>query len=132
VSAYASAADLVVDDDQSMLDLFADILGDEGYRVLTCLLTADISTSIKRAQPDLVIVPLRSHRRAEDWILCLALASDPATASISLIVCTSISSDWRHPPPELRPRYLAFLDKPFHVHDLLSAVEAGLASVDHS
>jgi CheY-like chemotaxis protein len=119
----------VVDDEPIMLDLFADTLGAAGYRVVPCDAAMDAYACIKDEHPDLVILPLWiGKRRGGGWELCQALADDPETAAIPLIMCTGMPAEERRQPAQLQPQFLAFVDKPFNIADLLAVVKTALAS----
>jgi DNA-binding response OmpR family regulator len=47
---------LVIDDDQPILDMIAEVLKDEGYRVRTALTSDESRMLISERRPDLVIV----------------------------------------------------------------------------
>jgi two-component system, OmpR family, response regulator VicR len=118
---------MVVEDHPSMLDLFSDILEEEGYRVVLCDAESDAYTRIKSTRPDAVILSLWLGTRTGGWDLCQVLADDPETATIPLIVCTSTPAASRRQPPDLQPHCLVMLDKPFYIEDLLNAIESVVA-----
>lgn len=118
---------VVVDDQQTMRDLFTDVLEEEGYRVLTCSSRVEAVACIQREQPAVVILDLWLETPNDGWDVCADLAQEPATAEIPVILCTATDADRRQPPDELQMASLAFLDKPFEITDLLDALETALA-----
>jgi len=119
---------VIVEDDQAIRDLVSSFLQDEGYRIRTCSTTADAVACVTRELPSLVILDLWMETRASGWDVCAALASDPATATIPIIICTGVSPALREQPEQLHPHYLVFVDKPFNLADLLSAVDDALVT----
>jgi len=122
----------VVEDDQAVRDLVSTFLEDEGYRVRICSTTSDAVACITREVPSLVILDLWIETRASGWEVCAALARNPTTAPIPIIICTGVSPALREQPAHIQPRYLAFVDKPFDLVDLGSAVSTALASGVHA
>jgi CheY-like chemotaxis protein len=118
---------VVVDDHQTMLELFTDVLEEEGYRVVTCNARDDAVPCIKREHPDLVILDLWLETPNDGWDICAELASDPSTSDIPIVLCTATDAERREQPAEVQPASLAFLDKPFEINDLLAVVETALA-----
>jgi two-component system, OmpR family, alkaline phosphatase synthesis response regulator PhoP len=119
---------VAVDDDQVILDLYRDVLEeDEGYRVITCRMWEDALACVRRERPDLVILDLRLGSSLSGWDVSQALADDPATAEIPIILSTAASPSLLEPPPTLRRAPHAVLNKPFPIADLLMAVKAALA-----
>ncbi len=116
----------VVEDDQAVRDLLSSCLEDEGYHIRTCSTSADAVACITRELPSLVILDLWIETRASGWEVCGALARNPTTATIPIIICTGVSPALREQPAHIQPQYLAFLDKPFDIDDLRGAVEAAL------
>jgi CheY-like chemotaxis protein len=118
---------VVVDDQQSMLDLFSDVLEEEGYRVVTCSTRAHAVACIQREQPDVVILDLWLETATGGWEVCAELAGDPATATIPIILCTATDANGRQQPDGLHPLSLSFLDKPFEIVELLTTIETALS-----
>jgi two-component system phosphate regulon response regulator PhoB len=119
---------VVVDDEQSMLDLFSDILEDEGYRVVTCMTREEAIVCVTRDLPDVVILDLWLETSTGGWDVCAALAREPRTATIPIILCSATDANGRLQPEGLEPCCLSFLDKPFEIGQLLTAVETALRS----
>ena len=116
-----------VDDEPLILDMYTEVLQDEGYRVATCHANADALACIQRELPDLVILDPWPATRVGGRTIYQALAEEPTTAGIPLILCTSMDPTTIQPPaaPHIAP--VAILQKPFLIDDLLSAVETAFA-----
>src|SRR5215207_6495600 len=87
---------LVVNDDQAILDLIADLLGGEGYRVSTRLMAFESPAEVAALAPDVLVADLRLGGTLEEGLAFLErLLGDPPHALVG---------------------------KPFDVDDLLAAV----------
>ena len=117
---------VAVDDEPSILDLYAEILQDEGYRVVSCA-KADAVSCVRREQPDVVLLDVWPLTPVADWATYQALVEDPTTARIPVILCTTIDPTTIQLPAELHASPVAILPKPFLLDDLLGAIETALA-----
>ncbi len=59
----------VINDDAPFLDLMADLLGDEGYRVTLHHGGPVVYPALKRDVPDLIVLDLRMQTPDEGWNL---------------------------------------------------------------
>jgi CheY-like chemotaxis protein len=118
---------LVMDDDQDMLDLYQDVLEDEGYQVTLAPSPAVDAAAIAALAPDLILLDLRFPRATDGLAVLERLKADPGTVAIPVLVC---SGDARL-LAELHERLLAWdcavLPKPFDLDALLAAIQACLA-----
>jgi DNA-binding response OmpR family regulator len=119
---------VVVDDHQSILALFTIALKDEGYRVITYTSVQDAIDGTENDLPDLVIVDLSIEHPDDGWDVCAELTRNPATANIPIIICTAADAARRKPPEHIHLRSLTYLDKPFYISELLSAVKTALSA----
>ncbi len=117
---------VAVDDEPSILDLYAEILQDEGYRVVSCA-KADAVSCVRREQPDVVLLDVRLLTPVGDWAIYQTLAEDGTTAKIPVILCTTSDPTTIQLPAELQASPVAILPKPFGVDDLLGAIQTALA-----
>jgi CheY-like chemotaxis protein len=117
---------VAVDDDQVILDLYHEALEDEGYRIVSCITQHDAIASVKRARPDLVILDLIFGTSIGGWEIFQILSADPSTATIPVIFSTAASRDHLEQLARLQPSPVAILHKPFHIADLVAAIEAAL------
>jgi CheY-like chemotaxis protein len=121
----------VIDDDQSVRELFTEVLEDEGYRVVPCASRADAVSCVQRAHPDVVILDLWMETPTGGWEVCQALADNPSTATVPVIICSTSTVEQYPPPTNLQLEPIAFIPKPFQVMELLTAVERALGSKDY-
>ncbi len=118
---------VAIDDEACLLDLYTEVLQDEGYRVVTCAAKADAIPCVQRELPDVVILDLWLDLPGDGWEVYAALARDPTTAMIPIIVCTGTDNNKLQPPAELYASPVAILHKPFLLDDLLGGIETALA-----
>ncbi len=115
---------LVVDDDPSVLQLFAEIFTDEGYRV-TAMPAAPSTAEVARLTPDLVVMDHRLHGES-GWQALRRLATNPATAAIPAILCTADYDVVNQLLDEPSMTGVTPVRKPFDLDDLLTAVATAL------
>ena len=107
---------LIVDDEQPLRELLADVLESGGHRVMMAGNGREALTIVARDRPDLVVsdvmMPLLNGVR-----LCRQIKDDPPTASIPVILMSSVG-----------PRVVdgsgadAFLKKPFDLDEVETLV----------
>jgi DNA-binding NtrC family response regulator len=118
----------VVNDDEDILAMFDLALTEAGYQPLLIRQGEEAASMIRHAQPALLIQDIWMERIDTGVRLLHALHDDDATRTLPVIVCSA------HPfmRPELadllrEPHYM-FLQKPFPLDDLLSAIPTMLCS----
>jgi CheY-like chemotaxis protein len=107
---------LVVEDEEPVQQLVADLLEDEGYEVLVAPDGAQGLAIAREAAPDLVITDLMMPVLSGTE-LCRRLRDDARTRDVPIIV---MSAAGRAPAEQAGP--IAFLAKPFDLDALLSLV----------
>ncbi len=122
----ASHLIVAVDDEPMLRDVYAELLQDEGYRVVSCAKT-DAVSCVHREQPDVVLLDLWPLTLAGGWAIYQALVEDPTTASIPVILCSTVNPAAIQPPAEVHASPVAILRKPFLLDDLLGAIETAVA-----
>ena len=116
---------LVVNDTQEILDLFREILEDEGYRVSLYSSAFRDLDEIKRAKPDLVILDFIIGGEAHGWQLLQKMKLDRETMTLPVIACTAAVHRVREREGHLKEEGVAVLVKPFDIDDLLRRVNQG-------
>jgi DNA-binding response OmpR family regulator len=118
---------LTIEDDAAIRSVYAEILTEEGYRVVTWGAVADDGpAAVARLAPDLIVLDLVIAQQAAGWDLLVALHDDPATAMIPVLVVTASGVLVRERARELEAWGCGVLTKPFDVDDLVAAVQACL------
>ncbi len=117
---------LVIDDAQSVLDLFGEILGTEGYQVSLTTHARSGIDEIKRANADLIILELVFNGENLGVPLVQAVRQDMDTAHIPVVVCTGAVRVMDAVEDDLARQGIAMIRKPFDIDDLLATVRDGL------
>jgi CheY-like chemotaxis protein len=119
---------LVVNDTQEILDLYRDILAEEGYSTALYSYAIRDLDEIKRVAPDLIVLDFIIEGEAHGWQLLQKLKMDRATAKIPVVVCTAAIGLLRELGGHLRAKHVLAVPKPFDIDDLLGTVSEALAS----
>ena len=120
---------LVVNDTQEILDLFRDILEEEGYHVSLYSYAVNDLAEIKRIAPDLIILDFIIGGEDSGWQLLQKLKMDRQTMTIPVIVCTAAIRLDQELEGRLRTKNVAVLLKPFDIDDLITQVTLSLAEL---
>jgi adenylate cyclase len=114
---------LIVDDEQPLRELLADVLESEGHRVLLAGNGREALALIVGDQPDLVVsdvmMPLLNGVR-----LCRQLKAEPATAMVPVILMSSVG-----PKGAAGAGADAFISKPFDLDEVETVVRTLLVSI---
>src|SRR5215207_9139249 len=112
---------LVVNDDQAILDLIADLLGGEGYRVSTQLVAFESPAEVAAIAPDVLVADLRLGGTLEEGLGFLErLHADPLTAALPVVVCSAARPEvLAEAAARLGDQPHALVAKPFDVDELL-------------
>lgn len=109
---------LVVDDESAILDMIAELLGYEGYDVVT---TSQGRVALARAKTDppaLILLDLMMPGMS-GWQVIDALKASPQTRAIPIVV---ISAQRDLPTTAAELGIVTFLAKPFDIDELLGIV----------
>jgi len=109
---------LVVDDEPAILDMIAELLGYEGYMVVT---TSQGSVALARAKADppaLILLDLMMPGMS-GWQVIAALKASPQTRAIPVVVLSA-----RRDLPTIAKELgsVTFLAKPFDIDELIGIV----------
>lgn len=119
---------LVINDDQSILELFHLILESEGYEVSSSLVVYEDVKDVEQLNPALIILDVRIGYHAEGLLLLQKLKMYPPTKNIPVIICTAALSEMREQEETLRQKKIPVLYKPFDMDELLKLVHQILPS----
>ena len=117
---------LVINDSPDILNLFADLLTDEGYRVTTDTFMAEMSIlyeHVRTIQPDLIILDMIIGREALGWQLAQLLKMSPQTSRIPLILCTGAVKQVEELATHLNNMAIGVVIKPFEIDRLLEVID---------
>jgi CheY-like chemotaxis protein len=123
-----SARIMVIDDTPALLELFQEILTDEGYTVISQAHGAQKITDIERARPDLIILDYFLDGAPSGWTLLEQLKSKAATALIPVIMCTAALNIAHEIERHFGNHKVSLLAKPFDIDNLLVTVNNALVS----
>jgi two-component system phosphate regulon response regulator PhoB len=121
-----SKAILVVDDEPAILDMISELLGFEGYQVVT---TSQGSAALARAKADppaLILLDLMMPGMS-GWQVIAALKASPQTRAIPVVV---LSARRDLPTTAKELGIVTFLAKPFDIDELISIVQQYADSSD--
>jgi DNA-binding response OmpR family regulator len=118
---------LVVNDTQEILDLFREILEDEGYQVSLYSSTFNDVEEIVALAPDLVILDFMIGGESHGWQLLQKMKMSRKTAGIPVVVCTAALTLARELEGHLRSKNVGLVLKPFDIDDLVAEVRQHLS-----
>jgi DNA-binding response OmpR family regulator len=113
---------LVVNDTQEILDLFQELLEEEGYRVSLYSYAFKDVAEIRAIAPDLVILDFLIGGEAHGWNLLQKLKMDREVAKIPIIVCTAAVQLVKDLEGHLTAKNVRVILKPFDIDELLTEV----------
>ncbi|MGZ3681433.1 MAG: response regulator [Ktedonobacterales bacterium] len=122
----AAARILVINDTQEILQLFQDLLADEGYEVLLSSFAPQSVYEIARLRPDLVILDLIFGSERIGWQVLQAMRMHRPTATIPVIICTAAANQAREMEPQLVSHGALLVLKPFDIDEILLMVRQAL------
>ena len=118
----------VIDDDEAMRDLLAEVLADEGYEPLVFTDSEATLLALGVQPPDALIMDLRLPPPLDGWALLALLRADPALHDLPVLVCTGDERAVQDQAAVLERPGCAVLAKPFDLDDLLATlVRLGVA-----
>lgn len=113
---------LVVNDTQEILDLFRDILVDEGWDVCLATFAPKDLAGVIETDPDLVILDFMIGDEAYGWQLLQKMKMHRATQDIPVVVCTGALQLVRQLEGQLASKNVGVVIKPFDIDDLLVTI----------
>ncbi len=115
---------LVMDDDDSILELYRLLLeGEAGYEVTLSLIAIEEVSSIAEMQPDLIILDAKLGSHNEGLLLLQKLKMYRPTQTIPILLCSAAEDLLRQHEETICARGVAILHKPFDIDELLHLVQ---------
>lgn len=117
---------LVINDDQAVLQLFDDLLSEEGYRVTLdnfSRLTGELLESIRDLQPDMVIMDFIIGGELKGWQLVQATQMDRSVRDIPVIICTGAVKQVTQLSDHLDGLGVHVVIKPFDIDHLIEIID---------
>ncbi len=124
---------LVINDTPEILDLFRELLEEEGYRVSVDRFTIDADkklAEVKTFAPDLIILDNMIGNEGPGWQLLQLLKMDRETRAIPVIICTGAVHQVKDLQPHLEDMGVAVVLKPFDIDYLLGEIAKVLRRVN--
>jgi DNA-binding response OmpR family regulator len=124
---------LVINDTKEILELFRDILGEDGmgHEVILMSYAPDELSRITEEKPDLVIVDfVIGDREMLGWQLLQKLRMSRKTADVPIIACTAAVKQVRESEAYLMDQGIEVVLKPFTIAQLEHAVRNALRMAD--
>ena len=112
---------VIVNDDQTFLEIAAEVLRDEGYDVTTCDQARECYRVIRDARPDVAIVDAKM-RDVDDWHVLTLVLLDRELRSLPVIVSSPLGPDTELLERRLRELGCRLITKPFTAEELLAIV----------
>lgn len=123
---------MVVNDTQEILELFREILTDEGHEVVLYSYGIQDLAEVERVQPDLIILDHLIGGEAVGWQMLQKLKMRRSTANIPVIVCTAAVKAVQEMEGFMKAKNVGLVLKPFDIDDLLLAVSQALIDGSHT
>lgn len=120
---------LIIDDDQSLLELYRQILEPEGYTVTLSDSYSENLADIEAFHPDLIILDIKLSSGQNGFLLLEKLQLYPATKAIPVMICTAAVRSMEDQEETLREMGTSILYKPFDIDELLRLVQQSFLSV---
>jgi CheY-like chemotaxis protein len=117
---------LVINDSPDNVEFFNDLLGGEGYDVVSVLRPLTDVGEVEALQPNIVVLDWLFGREAVGKEMMTMLANHPPTATIPIIVCTAANHFSEEEENVFKAQGVQIVYKPFEIQDLLSAVQRAL------
>ena len=121
---------LVINDDESILELFHLILEGEGYEVHSSVEAIENVKDVESLKPDVVILDLKMGAQQLGWIMMQKIRMYPPTRHIPMILCTAALNEVKEQEATLQDKGIPVIYKPFDMDELLQAIKNVLPSDD--
>ena len=119
---------LVVNDTQEILDLFCELLKDEGYEVILSGFPMREISDVEQIDPGLIILDLVFGSEKTGFQMLQMLKMKRTTASIPVVVCTAALDTVREQEGYLMSQGVHVVYKPFDIDHMMSIVKQALGS----
>lgn len=114
---------LVIDDFQTTLDLYYDLLSSDQYELELSNYEFEEPAMVERLKPSLIILDFKVYRRLKSWQLLDKLKMNSLTSSIPIILCTPSMEDIREQENYLKEQGIVIFYKPFNLDKLVQKVQ---------
>lgn len=115
---------IVINHSDELLDLYAELLTEEGYAVSTQTVLEPDLASIAGCAPVCVIIDYFVRGDPAERDILSRLMTDERTRRIPLIVCTGAVRDIEEIRDRLEAKSVVIILKPFEIDHLLTTIES--------
>jgi CheY-like chemotaxis protein len=130
MSAPAQHHILAVNNDDAVLQLFTDLLSEEGYKVSTEKYLNKNLTQVIALVPDCIILDYMWADEDGGWSFLQMLRMEPKTANIPIILCTGAVREVQELEGQLKEMKVQVVLKPFDIDELLGLIRTALPDVE--
>lgn len=123
---YAVTTIAVVDDDQTLLELVAELFRERNWIMVAVRDSSTAVESIREARPDAVLLDVRLGGERSGWDILEHLTDEPETDSIPVIIWSGDSRALEEKRSWLHDQHIPALSKPFEIDDLYEYLDAAL------
>lgn len=116
---------LAVDDNEDLLALVAEALGDAGFDVVTCSRSREAYQTAKTWQPDAVLLDILMPVM-NGWEVLNLFVMDRELRKTPVVLMTAGATDARRRLAGLEEHDITILAKPFNIERLLECIEQAL------
>jgi CheY-like chemotaxis protein len=117
---------LVIDDDEAVLQVYQDLLEEEGYRLSLRAYPPSSTEDVRRTRPDLILLDLLFGAEDAGSPFLRRLKEDETTNTIPVIVATADQRLAEQHRPLFDAWQCGIVIKPFDIDDLSTAVHQKL------
>jgi CheY-like chemotaxis protein len=117
---------LAVNDEPDILALYAEVLAEEGYRVVTRHLPLTSLADVTALAPDLIVLDILMDRLDWGTTFLEMLRTNPATQNLPVVICTTAPEVVEAIAPQLAAWGVTVVHKPFDIDDFTTAVRSKL------
>lgn len=117
---------LAINNSEDVLELFRDLLEEEGYRVTTQRYIDKDLERIAELGPDVIILEYMWAGEDGGWSLLQMLQMNPPTSAIPIVLCTGAIKQVSELKPRLEEKGVRVVLKPFNLDELLEVLREAL------
>jgi CheY-like chemotaxis protein len=118
---------VVVNNDETFIQLVSELLEERGWECTALHEGNTAFETIKREQPDAVILDLRMEQPDTGWRVLNLLMLDPETRGIPVVMCSADWTELQAKADWMNERGVGVLPRPFDIDDLYAAVDAAVS-----
>jgi CheY-like chemotaxis protein len=116
----------VIDDDQPLLELMAEVLDERHWTILAVRDVATAVDVLKRARPDAVLLDVRLSGRQRGWEVLEQLQAEPDTRTIPVVVWSGDVPRLGEKRAWLADHHIPVLSKPFDPDEMYACLDQAL------